>query len=108
MGQKFQNFVHRNKMSFMRFTSKKSAKGVVGESSDNDLDLRRKNVEVRPCEWPHYPFLDATELRQEFDQYVANAGLTAFLADECEQYCILTNSFVQRFKFLSRNNPPEV
>jgi hypothetical protein len=52
--------------------------------------------------------LDATELRQEFDQYAANAGLTAFLADECEQYCILTNSFVQSFKFLSRNDPPEV
>jgi hypothetical protein len=81
-------------MSFMRYSSRKSAKGVIGKSSDNDLDLRRENVKVRPCEWPHYPFLDATGIRQEFDQYAANAGLTAFLADECEQHCILTNSFV--------------
>jgi hypothetical protein len=64
-------------------------------------------VEVRPCEWPHYPFLDATGIRQEFDQYAANAGLIAFIADECEQYYILTNSFVQSFKFLGRNDPPK-
>jgi hypothetical protein len=52
--------------------------------------------------------LDATGIRQEFEQYAANAGLAAFIADECEQYCILTNTFVQSFKFLSRNDPPEV
>jgi hypothetical protein len=52
--------------------------------------------------------LDAAGIRHEFEQYAANAGLTAFIADECEQYCILTNTFVQSFKFLSRNDPPEV
>ena len=41
-------------------------------------------------------------------QYVANAGLTDFIADECDQHQILTNIFVQSFTFLPRNNPPEV
>jgi hypothetical protein len=97
MDQKFQNFVHRNKMSyFMRYSSKKTAKGVIGESSDKDLNLWR-NAEVRPCEWPHYPFLDAAGIRQEFKQYAANAGLTTFIADECEQYYLLTNSRLKTF-----------
>ena len=41
-------------------------------------------------------------------QYIANAGLTDFIADECDQHQILTNIFVQSFTFLPRNNPPEV
>ena len=45
---------------------------------------------------------------QEFAQFVANAGLTDFLSDECDQYHILTNSFVQNFHFLSRLEPPMV
>jgi hypothetical protein len=45
---------------------------------------------------------------QEFSQFIANAGLTGFLADECDQYHILTNSFVQKIYFLSELNPPEV
>jgi hypothetical protein len=92
---------------FMKFASKKNAKGFIGESSDKDLSLRRK-VEVRPCEWPHNPFLDAAGIRQEFKQFAANSGLSNFIADECEQYYLLTNSFVQSFHFLSRNDPPEV
>jgi hypothetical protein len=52
--------------------------------------------------------MEAAGIRQEFEQYAANAGLSNFIADECEQYYLLTNSFVQRFNFLSRNDPPEV
>lgn len=40
--------------------------------------------------------------------HVANVGLTNFIAAECEQYHLLTNSFVQNFHFHHRNNPPEV
>jgi hypothetical protein len=89
---------------FMKFASRKSAKGVIGESSDKDLNLQR-NAEVRPCEWPHYPFMEAAGIRQEFEHFAANAGLANFITDECEQYYLLINSFVQNFKFLSRNDP---
>ena len=63
---------------------------------------------MRPCEWPHNPFMDGAGIRQEFKQFAGNSGLTGFIEDECEQYHLLTNSFVQSFHFLSRNNPPEV
>ena len=43
----------------------------------------------------------------EFMQYAANAGLTDFITDECEQHQILTNIFVQSFTFFPRNNPPQ-
>ena len=95
-------------MSFFRkFASKKNSKGVIGESSDSDLHTRRL-AEVRPCEWPHTPFMEGAEILQEFAQYAANAGLTDFIAAECEQYHLLTNTFVQSFTFLPRNNRPEV
>ena len=63
---------------------------------------------MRPCEWPHDAFMEEAGFHQEFAQFIANVGLTKFLAAKCDQYHILTNSFVQNFHFLSRNNPPEV
>ena len=55
-----------------------------------------------------YNFMEGAGILQEFAQYAANAGLTDFIAAECEQYHLLTNTFVQSFNFLPRNNPPEV
>ena len=92
---------------FRKFGSKKNSKGVIGESSDSDLHPRRL-AEVRPCEWPHIPFLQEARIHEEFMQFIANAGLTDFIADECDQHQILTYIFVQNFTFLPRNNPPEV
>src|SRR5215216_3340839 len=92
---------------FRKFASKKNSKGVIGESSDSDLRTRRM-AEVRPCEWPHNPFMEGAGILQEFAKYAANAGLTDFITAECERYNLLKNSFVQSFHFLSRNNPPEV
>ena len=103
---KFQNFVHRKTMNiFRKFGSKKNSKGVIGESSDSDLHPRRL-AEVRPCEWPHTPFLQEAGIHEEFTQYIANASLTDFIVDECDQHQILTNIFVQSFTFLPRNSPP--
>nr|XP_040245578.1 proline-rich receptor-like protein kinase PERK9 [Aegilops tauschii subsp. strangulata] len=39
-------------------------------------------TEVRSCEWPHNAFMDEVGFHQEFAQFVANSGLTNFLADE--------------------------
>ena len=70
---------------FRKFGSKKNSKGVIGGSSDSDRHLRRL-VEVRQCEWPHTLFLEEAGILQEFTQYAANAGLTDFIADECDQH----------------------
>ena len=92
---------------FRKFSSKKNSKGVIGESYDSDLHTQRM-AELWSCEWPHTPFMEGAGILQEFAQYAANAGLTNFIAAECEQYHLLTNTFVQSFNFLPRNNPPEV
>ena len=55
-----------------------------------------------------FPFLQEAGIHEEFMQFIANAGLTDFIADECDQHQILTNVFVQSFTFLPRNNPLEV
>ena len=92
---------------FRKFSSKKNAKGVIRELSNNDLNFLI-TTEVRPCEWPHNAFMEEVGFHQEFAQFIANHGLTDFLVGECDQHHLLTNSFVQNFHFLSRNNPPEV
>ena len=68
---------------FRKFATKKNSNGVIGESSDSDLHPW-KLAEVRPCEWPHTPFMDRARIRQELAQYAANAGLTDFIIAECE------------------------
>jgi hypothetical protein len=92
---------------FCRSSSKWNAKGVIGDSSYSDLNIPRR-TEVRPCEWPHNAFMNEAGFYQEFAQFVTNTGLTNFLADECDQHHILTNSFVQNFHFLNRLEPPMV
>ena len=62
-------------MSFFRkFAPKKNSKGAVGESSDSDLQTRGM-AEVRPCEWPHNPFMDGAGIYQELAQFAANGRL---------------------------------
>ena len=92
---------------FRKFSSKKNSNGVIGQSSDNDLHTPML-VELRPCEWSDNEFMGEAGILQEFNQYAANVGLTDFIAVECEQYHLLTNSFVQNFQFHARDNPPEV
>ena len=81
---------------FRNFSSKKNAKGVTGESSDNDLNTLRM-AEVRPCEWSCNVFLGEAGIQQDFYHLVQNAGLTPFLEDKFNQYLLLTNTFVQNF-----------
>ena len=92
---------------FRRGSSSRSSKGVLGDAYDHDLNISRR-AEVRPCEWPHNTFMNEAGIRQEFAQFVTNAGLTDFLAYECDQHHILTNSFMQKFYFMPRLDFPMV
>ena len=95
-------------MNFLRKgSSSRSPKGVVRRTQDQDINLVR-NTEVRPCEWPHTPFMNEAGVYEEFMQFIANAGLTDFLANECNQYYLLTNSFVQNFYFINTPGAPTV
>ena len=101
----FQKFALRKMYLFRRSSSKKNAKGVTDESSAGDINTPWW-TEVRPCEWLHVAFMEEAGFPQELAQHIANAGLTNFLADECDQHKTLTNFFVQIFYFLSRLEPP--
>ena len=63
-------------------------------------------TEVRACEWPSDDFLRAAGIYEDCHELAKNAGLTAFLHDQCDPYLLLTNTFVQNFHFHSRNSPP--
>ena len=65
-------------------------------------------MEVRACEWPSDDFLRAVGIYEVFHELAKNAGLTAFLPDQCDQYLFPTNSFVQNSHFHSRSSPPMV
>ena len=43
-----------------------------------------------------------------FHELAKNAGLAAFLHDQCDQYLLLTNTFVQNFYFFPKSSPPSV
>ena len=53
-------------------------------------------------------FLRETGIYEDFYELAKNAGLTDFLHDQCDQYLLLTNTYVQNFHFHSRNSPPTV
>ena len=107
MTQKFQKFVLR-KMNFLtRASSSQSPKGVSRRIQDSDINLPR-NAEVRPCEWPHIPFMSEAGFYEEFMHFVANAGLTSFFADKFDQHYLLTNSFMQKFYFVNTPGAPMV
>ena len=43
-------------------------------------------------------------IKEEFEQYVHNAGLGPYIVDKCEQHHTLTESFVKGFKFHPRES----
>lgn len=65
-------------------------------------------AEVRSCQWPCEVFIDGAGIRHEFEQFFERAGLTAFLADKCYQYQLLTNTFMQNFTFTPRRHVSRV
>ena len=65
-------------------------------------------MEVRSCDWPCDAFLKATVIYEDFYYLAENAGITDFLHDKCDQYLLLTNTFVQNFPFHARRSPPPV
>ena len=65
-------------------------------------------AEVRPCEWPCNTFLRDVGTFDDFYYSANNAGHIPFLEDKCEQYLLLTNTFMQSFHFHSRRDIPMV
>ena len=87
-------------------------RGSLSQSSKEKALKPKYNLpctaEVRSCEWPSEDFLRVARIYEDFHELDHNAGLTAFLHDQCDQYLLLTNIFVQNFHFHSRSSPPTV
>src|SRR6266536_2025472 len=84
-------------------------------SNENENEKKKKpkynlsrTAKVRPCEWPSDAFLRAAGIYDDFYYLAENAGITDFLHDKCDQYLLLTNTFVQNFHFHTRRSPPTV
>ena len=45
-------------------------------------DKLPREAYVRPCEWPSEPFMVAAGIKDEFNAYVCNADLEAFMQDK--------------------------
>ena len=93
---------------FLRGSSSRSSKEKQSEKEERPKYNLPRTTEVRPCEWPSDDFLRAAGIYEDFHELAHNTGLTAFLHDQCDQYLLLTNTFVQNFHFHSRNSPPTV
>jgi hypothetical protein len=88
-------------------SSRGSKEKENGEKKKPKYNLPR-TAEVRPCEWPSDAFLRAAGIYEDFYYLAENAGITDFLHDKCDQYLLLTNTFVQNFHFHARKSPPTV
>ena len=93
---------------FLRGSSSRSSKDKQSEEDKRPKYNLPRTAEVRSCEWPCDNFLRAARIYDDFYELAENAGLTAFLHDQCEQYLLLTNIFVQNFHFHARSSPPTV
>ena len=43
-------------------------------------------------------------IKEEFDMYVHNVGLTEFVSDKCSQYLNLIDSFLRKFAYVPHQN----
>jgi len=93
---------------FLRGSSSRSSKDKQSEEDKRPKYNLPRTTELRPCEWPCDDFLRAVRIYDDFYQLTENAGLTAFLHDQHEQYLLLTNIFMQNFHFHARSSPPTV
>ena len=81
----------------LRSSSSRSSKDKQNEENKKPKYNLPRTMEVWPCEWPCDESLRAAGIYDDFYYLAENAGLTDFLHDQCEQYLLLTNIFVQTF-----------
>ena len=95
---------------FGRSSSRKRSSGA----SSSDSSARQSYVEpsesstrdaaTKTCLWPCDDYMMRVGIKEEFGQYVHNAGLGPYISDKCEQCHILTESFAKVFKFHPRDS----
>jgi len=92
----------------LRVSSSQGSKDKQSKENEKPKYNLPRIAEVRLCEWPCDDFLRAAGIYDDYYELAENAGLTAFIHDQREQYLLLTNIFVQNFHFHARRLPPSV
>ena len=92
----------------LRGSSSRGSKENEDEEKKKPKYNLPRTTEIWPCEWPSDAFLRADGIYEDFYYLAENAGITDFLHDKCVQYLLLTNTFVQKFHFRYREDPPMV
>ena len=59
-----------------------------------------RSATTKTCLWLCNDYMVSVGIKEEFEQYFHNADLGPYISDKCDQYLILTESFVKGFKFL--------
>ena len=90
----------------LRGSSSRGSKEMENEEKKKPKYNLPRTTEVRPCEWPCDVFLQAAGIYEDFYYLAENASITNFLHNKCDQYLLLTNTFVQKFYFHARKSPP--
>jgi hypothetical protein len=105
-GPKFFRNLFKKKMNFLRRSSsrKKStgASSSLSSARPSYEEPRASSVrgaETEGCRWPCQDFMMGAGIKEEFDEYISNADLTAYMADQPDQYLHLTHSFTQHFSY---------
>ena len=86
----------------LRGSSSRGTKEKENEEKEEPKYNLPRVVKICPCEWPCDAFLQAAGIYDDFYYLAGNAGITDFLLDRCNQYLLLTNTFVQNFHFHAR------
>ena len=89
-------------------SSSRGSKEKENEEKEKPKYNLPRAAEIRPCELPCDAFLEAAGIYEDFYYLAENAGITDFLLDRCNQYLLLTNTFMQNFHFHARKSPPTV
>src|SRR3954470_13278568 len=93
---------------WLRGSSSQGSKEYENEEKKKPKYNLPRTAEVWPCEWPSDNFLREAGIYEDFYSLIENAGLTDFVHDQCPQYLLLTNTFVQNFYFFPKESPPSV
>ena len=81
-------------------SSDSSARWSYVESSESST----RDAATKTCLWSSYEYMMRVSIKEEFEQYIHNAGLGPYISDKCEHRHILTESFVKGVKFHPRES----
>ena len=98
----------------MKFFGRSSSRRRSSGASSNDNSARQSYVEpsessirdaaTKTCLWLCDDYMVCVCIKEEFEQYVHNAGLGPYIVDKCGQHHTLTESFFKGFKFHPRES----